>query len=406
MKWIFALRYLLSRSSHSIINIIAGISVVSVAVPVAAMVILLSVFNGFESLVLNMYADVDADVEIRCIASGDTSHILEPNDENLCAITSIDGVSSASFAIEHLALAEYGSRQCVVRVRGVDERYFDVLPMDDYAVQGTTEVRLGEIERAVVSRDAASALGLYTTFGAQLKLYSLGSGQIGSMLPLRGVHSEHVEVGGIVRSTNIFQQTILLPLSTAQRLFGRERANVVFVGVKQGASPTAVTAQLRELTGKGVRVETRDEKNTVFYTVMRYEKWGIFFVSILVLIIASLSIIGTVIMLIVEKRDEQPALYAMGADEDFVRGIFVREGLLVSAIGGGVGLVLGVGITLAQQHLGLVRLPAGFMVEAYPVELQWLDVAIVFVTMIVVAWAVSLIATSTMIKTKRRKCDA
>ena len=155
-----------------------------------------------------------------------------------------------------------------------------------------------------------------------------------------------------------------------------------------------------------MRVETRDEKNTVFYTVMRYEKWGIFFVSILVLIIASLSIIGTVIMLIVEKRDEQPALYAMGADEDFVRGIFVREGLLVSAIGGGVGLVLGVGITLAQQHLGLVRLPAGFMVEAYPVELQWLDVAIVFVTMIVVAWAVSLIATSTMIKTKRRKCDA
>ena len=405
MKWIFALRYLVSRSSHSIINIIAAISVVSVAVPIAAMIILLSVFNGFERLVLDMYADVDADIEIRATVSNDICPLLTVSDANRATIIGTEGVSEASFAIEHLALAEYGSRQCVVRVRGVDEHYFDVLAMDDYAVQGEVSVRLGELERAIVSHDAAQALGLYTAFGAQLKLYSLGGGEVGSMLPLRGLRSDHITVGGIVRSTNVFTQTILVPLSTAQRLFGRERANVIFIKGDGEGRASATTESLRAIAGEGATVLTRDEKNTIFYTVMRYEKWGVFFVSLLVLIIASLSIIGTVIMLIVEKRDERPALYAMGADDGFIRGIFIREGLLTSGIGALIGMVLGIGITLAQQHFGLVRLPYGFMVEQYPVELQAGDVAIVFVTMILVAWAVSLIATSTMIKSKRQ-CDA
>ena len=405
MKWIFALRYLVSRSSHSIINIIAAISVVSVAVPIAAMIILLSVFNGFERLVLDMYADVDADIEIRATVSNDISPLLTVSDTNRTTIIGTEGVSEASFAIEHLALAEYGSRQCVVRVRGVDEHYFNVLAMDDYAVQGEVSVRLGELERAIVSHDAAQALGLYTAFGAQLKLYSLGGGEVGSMLPLRGLRSDHITVGGIVRSTNVFTQTILVPLSTAQRLFGRERANVIFIKGNGESRVSATTESLRAIAGEGATVLTRDEKNTIFYTVMRYEKWGVFFVSLLVLIIASLSIIGTVIMLIVEKRNERPALYAMGADDGFIRGIFIREGLLTSGIGALIGMVLGIGITLAQQHFGLVRLPYGFMVEEYPVELQAGDVAIVFVTMILVAWAVSLIATSTMIKSKRQ-CDA
>ena len=256
-----------------------------------------------------------------------------------------------------------------------------------------------------MSHDAAQTLGLYTAFGAQLKLYSLGGGEVGSMLPLRGLRSDHITVGGIVRSTNVFTQTILVPLSTAQRLFGRERANVIFIKGDGEGRASATTESLREIAGEGATVLTRDEKNTIFYTVMRYEKWGVFFVSLLVLIIASLSIIGTVIMLIVEKRDERPALYAMGADDGFIRGIFIREGLLTSGIGALIGMVLGIGITLAQQHFGLVRLPYGFMVEQYPVELQAGDVAIVFVTMILVAWAVSLIATSTMIKSKRQ-CDA
>jgi lipoprotein-releasing system permease protein len=136
---------------------------------------------------------------------------------------------------------------------------------------------------------------------------------------------------------------------------------------------------------------------------MRYEKWAIFFVSLLVLIIASLSIIGTVIMLILEKRDEERTLLAIGADKGFIRGVFVREGLLLSGIGGAIGLLLGVAVTLAQQHFGFVKMPNGnFLVENYPVELQAGDLIVIFVVFVAVALAVSVLATSTMIKREKR----
>jgi lipoprotein-releasing system permease protein len=136
---------------------------------------------------------------------------------------------------------------------------------------------------------------------------------------------------------------------------------------------------------------------------MRYEKWAIFFVSMLVLVVASLSIIGTVIMLILEKSNERQTLLSLGADNAFIRGIFVREGLLISGIGGAIGLVLGVGITLAQQHFGFVKMPNGnFLIENYPVELHAVDLIVIFILFVAVAIAVSLVATSTMIKRNKR----
>jgi lipoprotein-releasing system permease protein len=132
---------------------------------------------------------------------------------------------------------------------------------------------------------------------------------------------------------------------------------------------------------------------------MRYEKWAIFFVALLVLLIASLSIIGTVIMLIVEKRDQQPTLLSMGADMNFIRGIFVREGLLISGLGGLSGLVVGIAVVLVQQHFGIIAMPsAGFVVESYPVRLMGVDLIAIFVTFVAIAWSVSQIAANSMIK--------
>jgi lipoprotein-releasing system permease protein len=132
---------------------------------------------------------------------------------------------------------------------------------------------------------------------------------------------------------------------------------------------------------------------------MRYEKWAIFFVSMLVLVVASLSIIGTVIMLVIEKRDERPTLRSMGADNAFIRGIFIREGMLIAGVGGVIGLLLGVAVTLAQQCFGFVKMPNGnFLVENYPVELQVADLFVIFVVFVAVALSVSIVATSTMIK--------
>ena len=160
-----------------------------------------------------------------------------------------------------------------------------------------------------------------------------------------------------------------------------------------------VQKRLIALDMDGVKIETRAEKNALFYQIMRYEKWAVFFVALLVLIIASLSIIGTVIMLIVEKRDEQTTLLSIGADSEFIRGIFIREGLLISGIGGTIGLIVGIIVVLLQEWFGFIRMPnSAFVVDSYPVDLQAADLIMIFITFVAIAWTVSHIAARTMIK--------
>ena len=180
-------------------------------------------------------------------------------------------------------------------------------------------------------------------------------------------------------------------------------ADMVLVKVAEGTSHEKVAERLREELGGEFDVTLREEKNEGFYAIMRYEKWAIFFVSLLVLVVASLSIIGTVIMLVIEKRDDQKTLLSIGADNRFIRGIFVREGLLIAGVGGVIGLVVGVAVTLAQQHFGFVKMPNGsFLIENYPVELQAMDLLTIFVVFVAVALSVSVAATSTMIKREKR----
>ena len=169
--------------------------------------------------------------------------------------------------------------------------------------------------------------------------------------------------------------------------------------VTEDVSHRKVAEELQRSLGEEYKVVLREDKNESFYAIMRYEKWAIFFVSVLVLLVASLSIIGTVIMLVIEKQDERSTLRSMGADNGFIRGIFVREGLLIAGVGGAIGLLLGVAITLAQQHYGFVKMPnSSFLVENYPVELQATDLIVIFAVFVAVALAVSVVATSTMIK--------
>ena len=205
-----------------------------------------------------------------------------------------------------------------------------------------------------------------------------------------------------MRGSKMLSSTIIIPFRVAQQLFGREEATAIYLRVAEGYNHEQVRRQVADKLGNEVEVRTREQKNSIFYNVMRYEKWAIFFVSLLVLIIASLSIIGTVVMLIVEKRNEYPTLLAMGADNAFIRGIFIREGLLISGIGGVAGLTLGVVVTLLQQTLHIIRMPQGnFVIDYYPVELHSTDIILIFATFITVAWAVSSIAAGTMIKRQK-----
>lgn len=399
MEWRFALRYLTSRKSHSVINIIATVSLVAVVVPVAAMVILLSVFNGFEALVRDLYKVVDADIEITAERGIPLEDAKLQSD-----IAAVEGVVALSFVIERQAMLSYRENRVAVTLRGVDTNYRKVVPIDEHIAIGNADVEWGDFDRLLVGEGVTYELGLYSMVAGDVEVFSLGGGSIGSLLPVVAMNRERMDVcGSFVIDQQHASSFALTSLRAAQRIFNRERADKVLVKVTEGASHRNVASSLSNCLGEGYEVTLREDKNEGFYAIMRYEKWAIFFVSLLVLIIASLSIIGTVIMLILEKRDEERTLLAIGADKGFIRGIFVREGLLLSGVGGAIGLLLGVAVTLAQQHFGFVKMPNGnFLVENYPVELQTGDLVVIFVVFVAVALAVSTLATSTMIKREKR----
>ena len=397
MQWRFALKYLTSHKSHSVINIITTVSLLAVVVPVAAMVILLSVFNGFESLVRDLYKVVDADIEIsstRGISNSDS--FLQQK------VEAIDGVEELSFAVERQALLSYRDNRVAVRLRGADENYKKVVPIEGYTSAGNCEVQLGELDRLMLGEGVAHQLGMYSMVAGDVEIFSLGGGKIGSVLPTFALHSESLDVcGTFVIDQQHASSFALTSLRAANRIFGQEsdKADILLVKIKEGISHKRVAESLRKVLGEGYKVVPREEKNEGFYAIMRYEKWAIFFVSLLVLIIASLSIVGTMIILILEKQKEQITLRSMGGDNSFIRGIFIREGLLIAGLGGVIGLLLGVTVTLAQQHFGFVKMPNGnFLIENYPVELQMTDLVVIFIVFVAVALGVSICATNTMIK--------
>ena len=400
MQWRFALKYLTSRKSHSVINIIATVSLVAVVVPVAAMVILLSVFNGFESLVRDLYKVVDADIEIT--AQGGINTADEALSERIAAV---EGVEAFSAVVERQALLSYRDNRVAVRMRGVDGEYKKVVPIEAYTSVGNAEVELGDLDRMKLGEGVAYELGMYSMAAGDVEVFSLGGGDIGSILPTFAMRNESLDVcGTFIIDQQQAASLAITSLRAASRIFGLDsRADLVMVKVRDSVSHRRVAEALKQSLGEEFEVTLREDKNAGFYAIMRYEKWAVFFVSLLVLIIASLSIIGTVIMLIIEKQDERPTLLSMGADSGFIRGIFVREGLLISGLGGAIGLCIGVVVTLLQQHFGFVKMPNGnFLIENYPVELQGGDLVMIFVMFVAVALAVSLVAASTMIKSEKR----
>lgn len=397
LSLLFARRYLFSAKSHSVINVISAVSVVAVGVPVAAMIILMSVFNGFAGLVDGMQSAFDADLEVRP-REGKTFVISSlPTD----SIGSIEGVQAWSAALEQSALAEYNGRQVVVTVRGVDDNYTDVLPMTDYVQTGEFELRLGEIEQACVGSGVAYRLGVRTFLDTPLNIYSPRRGEISTLLPIDAyTHRRAWPSGVFTISGDVDDGYILTTIELAQSLFDYdERASQLLINVRDGASLERTREQVQTVVGDNFKVVTRLEQQAALYRIMKYEKWGIFFISLLVLIIASFSIVGSLAMLIIDKRDNIATLRALGARTEFVRSIFTGEGALIGTLGAVIGVVIGVGICWAQQHFGLIEMPGTtFVVRYYPVEMKLTDIALIIAAMAVVTTAITQLTVRTMIR--------
>ena len=398
---IFARRYLFSPRSRSVVNLISRLSVAAVAVPVAAMVILLSVFNGFETLVKSMYSAFDADLTL----TPRRGQTFAQSDLDTAALRRIPGVGALSYTLEQSALLEHAGRQATATVRGVDDSYGSVFDLQNAVVTGEWRVRLGDLERLVLGQSMAWMLGIRSLADADVTLYAVRRGSFSTLLPMDNYTRRTEPVGGVyVLDLDTERTYVLTSLRLAQSLFESPgRASALVIRLSEGADPERTRQAIGRVAGEGFRVQTRDELRASFYRIMTYEKWGIFFIALLVLVIASFSVVGALSMLIVEKRDDMSTLRALGADTRLLRSIFRTEGLLICAVGGVIGLVLGVMLTLVQQYLGVIEIPAeSFLTKSYPVELRFTDLLAVILSFSLVATVLANVTVRSMIKNTTR----
>lgn len=397
IKNLFARRYLFSRNSRSVINIIAGVSIAAVAVPVAAMIILLSVFNGFEGIIRQLRSSFDADLTVSPVRGA--AFRIEELPKSM--ILDVEGVEAASFVVEQSALAGYRSERTVATVRGVDEDYAKVLPVEDTITTGDFEVSRGETERIVLGRGLAYELGIRAFVIDEVTLYAVRRNSFSTLLPVDGFSTLQLPVSALFAiDAETDGNNALVSLRAAQQLFDYpQSATGLLVKVADEGSTDAVKARIERVAGEDFKVTTRDEANASLYRIMRYEKWGIFIIALLVLVIASLSIVGVLVMLIIEKRRDIETLGALGADRTLRRAIFRTEGVLICSLGGVAGVLTGVVLCLIQQHFGIITIPsASLVINVYPVELHLADVVATAAVFALVARTISSITVNSMIK--------
>lgn len=396
LPYFIAGRYLRSRKSHSVINIISGVSVAAMATPVAAMVILLSVFNGLEGMVRTLYRAVDADITIRA-AEGTVFDVAAVD---TAAIRAAEGVETLSLVLEQGAMAEVGDRRTIVRLRGVEWTYEDVVPVAQTIYGGTFAVGVDDSRSVVLGHRTAQELGMSRqAVGDMVTLYAINRTRFSSLLPVGGYTRRTLPVAGFYSIDDENGDVAYVALDVAQDMFNYEgRASSVAVKLAAGADADAVAERLQRIAGEGMEVLTRERSNSI-YRLMALEKWGVFAVALIVLVVASLTVVGTIVMIMIDKRDDAATLRMMGASRATVRDIFVGEGHLLAGVSLVLGVAAGVGLTLLQQTVGLVRLQtATLMVDIYPVELHAADVLLTAAAYIVVAHVVTRLTVGAMLK--------
>ena len=373
LKYLIAGRYVRSPKSHSVINMISAVSIVAMAIPVAAIILLLSIFNGLERMALDNLKSVDPDLSITP-REGTTFRVEElPS----ALLDDLADVEQYSFILEQSALAQMGASRAVVQVRGVDEGYTSVVPVAKNILVGEFTTRAEENDYVVAAHGVMQDLSSLrtTAIGESMQLYAINRTRISTLLPVGGYTRRELPIAGIYSIDEDNRSLVITSLKAAQSLFNyADRASAVEIRLREGASPLRLAEQLQAAVGEHFDVRTREQRNSI-YRLMALEKWGVFCIAVLVMIVASLSIVGTLVMVIIDKRDDVRTLRTMGARRDFVRDIFTAEGLLMALLSLVLGLLLGAGLALLQQHFGFVGIDAQTLqVNAYPVEVHLQDI--------------------------------
>ena len=385
-----AMRYLFSKKSHQVINIISGVAIAGIALATAAMVCTLSVFNGFQSVVAKQFSAFDADIKI-VAASG---KVFTTDAPEIGKVADMQDIAALSFCVEGKAMAGYGGQQAMVTIKGVDDSFAPLTGIGK-ALYGPGEFVLndGMNDYAVLGGGLVQKLNCGVLFTKPLEIYAPNRlGNINLTIPARNFKKAELHSSGLVFILNqpkYDDEYIITSDDFARKLFQREANEATSMKLKVGdnADAAKVKKEIEKILGSDYIVQDRYEQQMDVYKVMQVEKIISYIFLTFILMVACFNIIGSLAMLIIEKRENMRTLYSMGAENKTIANIFVFEGAIISALGAAIGIVAGVALSLAQQHFGLISLGDGVMiVESYPVEIVASDVAMTFFTVIAVGF--------------------
>jgi ABC-type lipoprotein release transport system permease subunit len=387
-----AWRYLFSKKGHNAINIVSGISAAAVAVVTAAMIAVLSVMNGFGTLVEHMFSEFDP-VLLVVPTEGAT---LRTDTAPIISLYAREDIEAISMQLEQTALIRYKDHQTPARVMGVDSLFTQTAHIDSIISDGFYSVWDGAFDRVTMGRGLAAQIGMNAHFTGALHLYApQRTGRINMMRPDLSLNHEHAFIAGTfaVNQVEYDDQLLLVSLPLAQRLFDYDEFTATALRIAISNQQSVISkSEISKTLGPGYKVLDRYEQQASFFNILRIEKLLTILLLVFILLIASFNIIGSLSMLIIDKREDIQILSHLGADEATIRRVFLLEGWFISSLGALIGLIAGVLLCLGQQHFGWLKLGSGaeYVISAYPVQVQVLDIVLVAAIVLALGFAAAL----------------
>ncbi len=389
----FARRYLFARKSHNVINIISAISAIGMAFGTAALIIILSVYNGFDALVSNSLSDLDPDF----LLTNRSGRVFTPSDSLITALKSDSRVLSVEKVLKDRVFATYEDHQGVAMAKGVEPASEQTSLLRSHVTSGQYSLLHGEIPQCAVGAGLARTLGVNPSFLASMTLYYPARDRnISAANPLASVESVSMRPSCTFSvSQDVDNSLIILPIETLRELLGYSGDEVSGVEIRQmdGLSrheTRSFEKHLAASVGEDFELLDRYRQNESIFRMMKYEKASIFLILIFIIIIIAFNVFGCLTMLIIEKEGDIATLRSMGATDRTIHRIFTVEGWMISLLGLAAGLLIGIAFALIQQRFGIIKMPGGFMTSAYPVVLQLSDILITVlgVTLVgyIIAW--------------------
>jgi ABC-type Zn uptake system ZnuABC Zn-binding protein ZnuA/ABC-type lipoprotein release transport system permease subunit len=391
LPFYIAHRYLFAKKSQNAVNIISLVSLCGVIVATVAMVCLLSVYNGFKDMSTFLFSIFDPELKITLV----DGKVFDPETPAMKQVFALPEIAFYSQALQENALVEYADRQNVAVLKGVDSVFHKIVQLDTAMIDGTFKLKEGDMNYAVLGILLSASLN--ASFVYPIKIYMPKRTERVNMANFySSLKVEYALVGGIYQINQAVYDEgfMIVPIEMMRSMLDYEKeVSAIEIKTKSGTDISALKGKIRSILGSDFFVKDRYEQQETAFNMVQMEKWFTFLISCFILVLALFNLVGSISMLMIEKKDDIGKLQSMGADNNFTNKIFIFEGWMITIIGAIIGMVIGIAVCLLQKHFGLIKLgqnTGAFIIDAYPVKIEISDMVIVFITVISIGFLAAL----------------